>query len=161
MERARRAAREAQSGVPGRARASCMKATPYPEARRAATKARGGVKARKRLRAFCGRAASSRAGVQHPSSCAGRPRTSRYAVFYLIYMEITVFLLCIHGGDTIYTFTAVIEKCPDTNLYIGYIPGFPGAHSQGGTIEELNRNLKEVVEMMLEDYDLSLQTIIY
>ena len=96
-----------------------------------------------------------------PSSCAGRPRTSRYAVFYLIYMEITVFLLCIHGGDTIYTFTAVIEKCPDTNLYIGYIPGFPGAHSQGGTIEELNRNLKEVVEMMLEDYDLSLQTIIY
>ncbi len=50
-----------------------------------------------------------------------------------------------------YTFTAVIEKCPDTNFYIGHIPGFPGAHSQGETIEELNRNLKEVIEMILED----------
>mgnify|MGYP001423076558 CR=1 FL=1 len=49
------------------------------------------------------------------------------------------------------TFTAVIEKCPDTNLYIGYVPGFPGAHSQGATIEELNENLKEVIEMLLED----------
>ena len=50
-------------------------------------------------------------------------------------------------------FTAVIEKCPDTNLYVGYIPGFPGAHSQGETLDELNRNLKEVVEMLLEDGD--------
>ncbi len=50
-----------------------------------------------------------------------------------------------------YTFTAVIEKCRDTNLYIGHIPGFPGAHSQGETIEELNRNLKEVVKMLIED----------
>jgi len=48
-------------------------------------------------------------------------------------------------------FTAVIEKCPDTNLYIGHIPGFPGAHSQGETIDELNENLKEVVKMLLED----------
>ncbi len=50
-----------------------------------------------------------------------------------------------------YTFTAVIERCPKTNLYVGYIPGFPGAHSQGETIEELNRNIKEVIEMILED----------
>jgi len=49
------------------------------------------------------------------------------------------------------TYTAVIEKCPDTGLYIGYVPGFPGAHSQGETLEELNRNLKEVIEMLLED----------
>ena len=49
------------------------------------------------------------------------------------------------------SFTAVIEKCPDTNLYIGYIPGFPGAHSQGATLDELNKNLKEVLEMLLED----------
>jgi predicted RNase H-like HicB family nuclease len=49
------------------------------------------------------------------------------------------------------TFTAVIERCPDTNLYVGYVPGFPGAHSQGETIDELNRNLAEVIEMLLED----------
>ena len=49
------------------------------------------------------------------------------------------------------TFSAVIEKCKDTGLFVGYIPGFPGAHSQGETIEELRMNLKEVVEMLLED----------
>lgn len=48
-------------------------------------------------------------------------------------------------------FTAVIEKCPDTGLYVGFVPGFPGAHSQGETLEELNKNLKEVIEMLLED----------
>lgn len=49
------------------------------------------------------------------------------------------------------TFTAVVERCPETNLFVGYIPGFPGAHSQGATLDELNQNLKEVVEMLLED----------
>ncbi len=43
-------------------------------------------------------------------------------------------------------YTAVIERCPETRLYVGYIPGFPGAHSQAETLDELNRNLKEVVE---------------
>ena len=49
------------------------------------------------------------------------------------------------------TFTAVIEKCPDTGLYVGYVPGFRGAHSQAETLEELNENLREVIEMLLED----------
>jgi predicted RNase H-like HicB family nuclease len=48
-------------------------------------------------------------------------------------------------------FTAVIERCSDTGLYIGYVPGFAGAHSQGESIEELERNLREVIEMLLED----------
>jgi predicted RNase H-like HicB family nuclease len=48
-------------------------------------------------------------------------------------------------------YTAAIERCPVTKLYVGYIPGFPGAHSQGETLEELNVNLKEVIEMLLED----------
>ena len=48
-------------------------------------------------------------------------------------------------------YTAVIEKCPDTGLYVGYIPGFVGAHSQGETIDELIVNLQEVVAMLLED----------
>jgi predicted RNase H-like HicB family nuclease len=49
------------------------------------------------------------------------------------------------------SFTAVIEKCPDTGLYVGFVPGFPGAHSQGETLDELNENLKEVIAMLLED----------
>ena len=48
-------------------------------------------------------------------------------------------------------FTAVIEKCPETGLYVGFVPGFPGAHSQGSTLDELNKNLQEVLEMLLED----------
>ncbi len=48
-------------------------------------------------------------------------------------------------------FTAVIERCPDTGVYVGHIPGFPGAHSQAATLDELNANLREVIEMLLED----------
>jgi len=49
------------------------------------------------------------------------------------------------------TYTAVVEQCPETGLYVGYVPGFAGAHSQGETLDELNRNLREVIEMLLED----------
>ncbi|MFN9870638.1 MAG: type II toxin-antitoxin system HicB family antitoxin [Cyanobacteriota bacterium] len=49
------------------------------------------------------------------------------------------------------TFSAVIERCPSTGLLVGYVPGFPGAHSQGETVEELQANLIEVIEMLLED----------
>ena len=49
------------------------------------------------------------------------------------------------------TYTAVVEKCKETGLYIGFVPGFPGAHSQADTPEELNKNLKEVISMLLED----------
>ena len=48
-------------------------------------------------------------------------------------------------------YTAVVEQEPGTGLYVGYIPGFPGAHSQAETLDELNTNLREVVEMLLED----------
>jgi predicted RNase H-like HicB family nuclease len=50
-------------------------------------------------------------------------------------------------------FTAIVEKCPDTGLYVGYVPGFPGAHSQGATLDELHGNLEEVIAMLLEDGD--------
>ncbi|MCY4551800.1 MAG: type II toxin-antitoxin system HicB family antitoxin [Defluviicoccus sp.] len=49
------------------------------------------------------------------------------------------------------TYTAVVERCPDTGLYVGYVPGFPGAHSQGETLDELNANLREVIALLLED----------
>jgi predicted RNase H-like HicB family nuclease len=53
--------------------------------------------------------------------------------------------------ETMRSFTAVVEKCSDTGLYVGFVPGFPGAHSQASTLDELNKNLKEVVEMLLEE----------
>jgi len=49
------------------------------------------------------------------------------------------------------TYTAIIERCPETNLFVGYVPGFRGAHSQGETLDELHANLREVIAMLLED----------
>jgi len=49
------------------------------------------------------------------------------------------------------TYTAVVEKDADTGFFVGYIPGFAGAHTQAETIDELQKNLYEVVEMLLED----------
>lgn len=48
-------------------------------------------------------------------------------------------------------YTAIVERCPDTGFYVGYIPGFPGAHSQAESLDELKKNLQEVLEMLLED----------
>ena len=55
-------------------------------------------------------------------------------------------------------FTAVVEKCPDTGLYVGYVPGFTGAHTQAKSLDELQENLREVIEMLLEDGEPVLQT---
>lgn len=49
------------------------------------------------------------------------------------------------------TCTAVIERDKDTGLFVGYVPGWPGAHSQGATLDELRANLLEVIDMLLED----------
>jgi len=49
------------------------------------------------------------------------------------------------------SYQAIVERCPDTGLYVGYVPGFPGAHSQGETLDELTANLREVITMLLED----------
>ncbi|MEW5867728.1 MAG: type II toxin-antitoxin system HicB family antitoxin [Chloroflexota bacterium] len=49
------------------------------------------------------------------------------------------------------TFTATIEFDPKTKLYAGFVPGVPGAHSQGATLDELQVNLKEVLELCLEE----------
>jgi hypothetical protein len=54
-------------------------------------------------------------------------------------------------------FTAVIEQDRATNLYVGYVPGFPGAHSQGETLDELRQNLREVIEMLLEDREILIE----
>ena len=56
------------------------------------------------------------------------------------------------------TYTAIVEKCAETELYVGYVPGFPGAHTQAETLDELNRNLQEVIEMLLQDGEPKIET---
>ena len=49
------------------------------------------------------------------------------------------------------SYTAVVEKCQETGLFVGFVPGFPGAHTQGESLDELRENLHEVLSMLLED----------
>ena len=49
------------------------------------------------------------------------------------------------------SFQVVVERDPDTKVLVGYVPGWPGAHSQGASLDELMKNLREVVSMLLED----------
>ena len=65
--------------------------------------------------------------------------------------------ICERRGN-VRAYTAVIEKCPDTGLFVGYIPGLRGTHYQGETLDELNHNLKEVVELLLEDGEPELES---
>ena len=50
-----------------------------------------------------------------------------------------------------YQFTAQIEKDTETGLFVGTVPNLPGAHTQAATLDELQRNLQEVVELCLEE----------
>lgn len=50
-----------------------------------------------------------------------------------------------------HSFSFIVERDSETGLYVGSVPGWPGAHSQGETLDELHANLQEVVEMLLED----------
>jgi predicted RNase H-like HicB family nuclease len=51
------------------------------------------------------------------------------------------------------TYTAVVERSPETGFFVGFIPGFPGAHTQAESLDELNANLREVLALLLEDGD--------
>jgi predicted RNase H-like HicB family nuclease len=50
----------------------------------------------------------------------------------------------------IHTLTAYVEQDPETGLYVGKVPGLPGAHTQGATLDELRSNLEEVVGLVLD-----------
>lgn len=56
------------------------------------------------------------------------------------------------------TFNIVVERDPDTGYFVGSVPGWPGAHSQGATLDELEKNLREVLEMLLEDGEPDLES---
>ena len=49
------------------------------------------------------------------------------------------------------TFRFVVERDPETGLLVGYVPGWPGAHTQAADMDELQSNLREVIQMLLED----------
>jgi predicted RNase H-like HicB family nuclease len=53
----------------------------------------------------------------------------------------------------VYRVTGYIERDPETGLYVAIVPGIPGAHTQAETLDELQKNLKEVVELCLEEMD--------
>jgi predicted RNase H-like HicB family nuclease len=57
------------------------------------------------------------------------------------------------------TVTAYVEFDPEANLYIGIVPGIPGAHTQAATVDELQHNLQEVVELCLEEHGLELGSL--
>lgn len=48
-------------------------------------------------------------------------------------------------------YTAIVEHDSDTGLYVEYVPGFPGAHCQGATLDELHDNLREVISLLSDD----------
>ena len=51
------------------------------------------------------------------------------------------------------------ESCRSlAGLYVGHVPGFPGAHSQGTSVEELKEHLREVIELLLEDGEPDLES---
>lgn len=52
-----------------------------------------------------------------------------------------------------YRITGYIEKDSDSGMYVAIVPGIPGAHTQAATLDELQKNLKEVVELCLEEMD--------
>jgi predicted RNase H-like HicB family nuclease len=54
------------------------------------------------------------------------------------------------GGAGVHSWNSD-RRDAQTGLYVGYVPGWPGAHSQGETVDELKRNLAEVISMLLED----------
>ncbi len=55
-------------------------------------------------------------------------------------------------------FSVVIQRDPDTGILVGHVPGWPGAHSQAESVDELEANLREVIEMLLEDGEPKLES---
>ena len=56
------------------------------------------------------------------------------------------------------SFTAVVERYPDSGVYVGYIPGLAGARARGETLDRLKANLVEAVSLMLEGGEPALET---
>lgn len=84
--------------------------------------------------------------VTNARACA--PQTLRF----LLLWSRNVAILILTRRCLVQTFTAYLEWDPETKLYVGFVPGIPGAHSQGKNLDELQKNLKEVLELCLEEH---------
>jgi len=57
------------------------------------------------------------------------------------------------------TVTAYVEWDPETKLFVGIVPGIRGAHTQGATLDELRANLKEVLQLCIEEQGTSIDDL--
>jgi predicted RNase H-like HicB family nuclease len=69
---------------------------------------------------------------------------------YILYLYLVLGLNILSGMKTS-TITAYIEKDGETGFFVGIVPDIPGAHTQAETLDELYKNLKEVIELCLEE----------
>ena len=51
----------------------------------------------------------------------------------------------------VHRFTVVVERDRETGLYVGIVPGLPGAHTQAASLDELQKNMGEVLALFLEE----------
>lgn len=52
-----------------------------------------------------------------------------------------------------YNFVAEIIHDKEINQYIGIVPGLNGAHTQASTLDELYKNLQDVIQLCLQEMD--------
>ena len=50
------------------------------------------------------------------------------------------------------SFSVIYEEAPEGG-YVVYVPSLPGCHTQGDTIEEAEKNIKEAISLYLESAD--------
>ena len=48
-------------------------------------------------------------------------------------------------------FTVIIEKDEEAGMYVGEVPNLPGCHTHGKSVDELMKNMREVIELCLEE----------
>jgi len=49
----------------------------------------------------------------------------------------------------VYSYSVYYEAAPEGG-YVAFVPALPGCHTQGETLEEAERNVKEAIELYLE-----------
>jgi len=50
----------------------------------------------------------------------------------------------------IYSYSVFYESAPEGG-YVAFVPSLPGCHTQGDTLEETEANIKEAIEVYIEN----------
>ncbi len=58
-------------------------------------------------------------------------------------------------------FKVIIEQDTDSGYYIASVPDLRGCYTQGKTVEEARKNIREVIELVLEDDDIRADELSY